>query len=185
MNKIFVLFFLTICPFFSMSAYDWQKHVPDWQKFIPSDGQEDTSEKNVFYGPFSKKGYHAHNLTVYGPLSLEDSVIDGSLTIYGPGILENTTVKGSLILFGIINVSNSSLSNIQAATTGIILIDSKAKNIVVLKNSDNPLEQQKVFLKGTTKVEGSITFERGDGIVIIESTAHFSGKVTGGTLMNE
>lgn len=185
-NIIVALTFLMISSAFSLSAYDWQKHVLDWQNFIPSDStQEGSQDSTTYYGPFSKTGYQVKNLTVYGPLSLTDSVVEGSLTIYGPCMLENTTVKGPLTLYGIINVSNSSLSDIQAVTPAIRLMNTTANHIIVLKNSDRLNDQQYVYLDGTTKITGTITFEREDGIVVVAPTATFSGVVNGGKVINE
>ncbi len=177
--------FLVFSSFFSLSAYNWQKHVPDWQEFVPSENQERSEDSKTYYGPISKTGYCGKSLTVYGPLSLTDSVIEGSVTVYGPCVLENTTVKGPLTLYGIMNVTNSTLNDIQAATPSLRLTNTTANHIVILKNSDKPNEQQHVFLTGATKITGSITFEREDGIVVAAPTAVFSGVVNGGTVVNE
>jgi hypothetical protein len=178
-NIIVVITFLMICRVVSLSAYDWQA-------FIPSEShQEGLQDSTTYYGPFSKIGYHVKNLTVYGPLSLIDSVVEGSLTVYGHCVLENSTVKGPLTLYGVINVSDSFLSDIQAATPAIRLMNTTANHIIVLKNSDRPNEQQHVFLDGTTEITGTITFEREDGIVCVAPTAIFSGVVNGGQVVNE
>lgn len=167
---------LVACSFASLSAYDWKKHIP----FEPE--SEEVKSSETYYGPVAKAGYRGENLTVYGPLALTDSTIQGSLTVYGPCMLENTTVKGSVILFGVISAKNSSFRDLQATAAGVELIDSTVQDIVMLKNGNH---SQELSLVGKTKVTGVITFEQDNGIVRVSPEASYPEVINGGKIVKE
>lgn len=165
--------------FIPNNVNDWQQLVPDWQKFIPGNS-EDTE---VHYGPFAKNHYEASNLTVFGPLSLTNSKVENTLTVFGPAVLENTTNEGLTIIFGVMNASNSTLNDIHAATTELKLSNTSVNHILVLKNENFFQKTQHVYLSGSTIVSGTITFEQGNGKVVVSDKGIISeDRVIGGKI---
>src|SRR6185295_12295151 len=177
MAKILFIIF-TLCFSFSLSAYDWQKHIP------PYANQNDSNKPDLYYGPVFKNNATLQNMTVYGPLTLTNSTIKGFLTLHGPGILESTTVMGPIVLFGILNAKNSFLNDVQAATTELTLYNTNAHSIVIRKNGHSE-KPQRVFLYGNSQISGAITFEQGNGKVIVSPDAKISGGVVGGTVQRQ
>ncbi|MFI5343329.1 MAG: hypothetical protein ACHQUC_03815 [Chlamydiales bacterium] len=181
--------------FASLSAYDGERDIPIEQ--VP----ESVNSSITYFGPVAKAGYYAENLTVYGPLALTDSVIDGSLTVHGPCVLENSVVKGSAIFFGAISINNSTLHDLQVTATKIELVNSTVQDIVILKNENEPQEvchpcfdcvliengnePQELSLQGNTKVTGVITFEQDNGVVKVSPEASYPSVINGGVIVFE
>jgi hypothetical protein len=176
--KKFALSLLTCLPL-TASAFDWQQFIPNWPNIALEDNDPNMK---VFYGPFAKNHYQAENLTIYGPVSLTNSTVDGTLRIYGPAALENTTNNGIVILFGIMNAANSTLNDIHATTTELKLTNTSVNHIVILKNDDNS-KTQHVYLSGSTTISGNIIFEQGNGKVVVTDEGIISkDKVIGGKI---
>ena len=138
-------------------------------------------------------------LTVNGDLRANKTSL-GSAVIHGSGIIDHSTVRGDLSVQGTIDVKNSQLrsAHIQGTTklrntavshhlavTGekVSLVNSTVQSLLVraLDGSQKDGEQV-VKLKGSTEIQGDITFEGGHGIIVLGPRAKIHGKIHGGTV---
>lgn len=134
-------------------------------------------------GVFNFSGYlsllkcRASDARVKGSLTLKDSKVE-KIVVHGKLSMQNSEVEGDVAAYGNISVMNSIVNgSISSNTSSMKLENAKVRNIVIRKDKIGGI--QTVFLKGTSLVEGDITFESGAGKVIISPEAKFQGKTNG------
>jgi hypothetical protein len=146
------------------------------------------------YGPLTITSSTVYEKTeVYGALTSQDTVfgtlfVKGafqgtnvefeSADVYGPIHLERSTAHGVIDLKGTLKAKNSHLSDVEAYTDYIELIDTTADAILIKREWHST--KQIVVLKGRSKVR-SITFESGNGKIQKDSRStvgSISGAIT-------
>lgn len=124
----------------------------------PVKGDEGKFDQLVIRGPFEAKNIKGRTLDTWGPVSLTDANITGNVKITGP-------LKAKRSQFKDIAVAGSSS-----------LEDVSVDNITF--NKDKTLT-----LSGKTIVSGNITFESGNGEVIVKGdNVIIKGQIKGGEL---
>lgn len=176
----------------------WAKYVPNFIKqFIP--GLSSDKGTTVF-GPATYNNATLPSLEVMGPTTLNDVKIEGqthiqgpldvrdsklnNLEVNGPVSLQSTTVTGQTIINGPVAIDKkSTLEDLTIAANEMNIKDSILNNITVRKG-DGKGKKQVITLEGTTRVKGSIKFEKEGGQVIMRDTARVDGMITGGEGLN-
>jgi hypothetical protein len=135
MRQIVYLFAGMLTISFDGHAYNWQQHVPPAaQSYIPNHVTSDSESSDqqgrpikkpdVHYGPTQISGLTMSSLTVYGPLTINASLVFGSTEVCGPLSATNSdfghiTIKGPFsgrqITFDTLDAAGSvSLENARA-----------------------------------------------------------------------
>jgi hypothetical protein len=131
-------------------------------------------------GPAKIKESTLSNIKISGPLDARKINIS-SLEATGPVKLERVSVDGKTKIYGPLNAEESKFTDtITIATDKMTLDHTTAQNIEVQKNSNWLEKPQKVYLTNKTVVNGNISFEAGNGIVIVKKGATLKGEVKGG-----
>lgn len=106
-----------------------------------------------------------------------------NINVFGAAKLENIDVSDNISIAGRLELKKAKLKNLDAATSEIYLEDVTANDITI---DTIPLssDTQKLYLKGSSIISGSIKFESGKGIVIIGDKVT-TGKITGGILKKD
>ncbi len=125
----------------------------------------------------------ASNTSVNGMLILTGSTLN-TLDLQGSGTFSDAIVNGIANIKGMINANKSVFhSQLLLNTNYSTFTDTSTRDIVVEDSSDSKV--QKIFLKGNTHVQGSITFNRGVGTVIKISSVKIDGSVIGANVVEE
>lgn len=135
------------------------------------------------------------NLTTHGSANLQKTTINGHCQTHGSLISSESTIhqlttRGSANLYetmvhelcdisGSLIAQSSTLNRMIVSSKRITLINSKTKTIHIRKQT-GPCEQI-VELNNTT-VDGDITFESGEGKILLKSNSKITGKVVGGRI---
>ena len=185
-------------------------NTSDDQDTIKSDGYLRIESENInksidAIGPVSLSSLKMHgNIKAERQINIRHSTVEGNITSDDDVTLDWSTLKGSVLSSYKIVMHKSTASNVTSAgqidlnessVTGVlrtngcfVRIDKKStvKNIVIepvdpnLPSSSTPFKQT-VEIDGKSKVE-HITFESGDGEVIIKNGASVTGEVSGGKI---
>ncbi len=110
--------------------------------------------------------------------SLQDLNVNGSVT------LEKTQVKGAAYINGSLRAKDSSFSKVIDIASNNIFLESTTTTDITVRESDSQT-QQTIALLDHSKINGSINFEQGNGIVYVSKDSNITGKVTGGTIVNK
>ncbi|MFZ4772594.1 MAG: hypothetical protein ACOYK9_01205 [Chlamydiia bacterium] len=136
------------------------------------------------------------SLNVNGNLKASDARLE-KMTVNGEVLLENCTIKkmevnGKMTLTKCSIEQKSQINGFVSATNckfaGELVVASKKmvfdscqiRSLSIPKESGSQI--QVVELKGATRVAGSITFESGNGEVVLSSMSKVDGKVSGGKI---
>ena len=105
-----------------------------------------------------------------------------SITVNGTAKLKNVQVSSDVIINGILVADDSSfLSTVQLASSGSILKKCSTLDIIIKK-----VRALKPQLRlSQSHVNGTITFEGGDGEVILCKKSTVSGKIIGGKIVSK
>ncbi|MBX9830668.1 hypothetical protein K2X40_01825 [Candidatus Babeliales bacterium] len=157
------------------------------------------------FGPMEKnKGTGTFGtLTVKGPVDVQNIECKQALKITGPTTLSHAQVGGKTTVIGTLKASDSSFKNICVTAPKVELTDCSTGNIVIKKNnsgntsksffgwlfgwsSKEKQEPQKLILDGTTTINGTITFEAGNGTVVTKgNSVNIAGTISGATLQKK
>ena len=118
-------------------------------------------------------------LHVIGSLRLSGARME-YLEVTGPATLKNCSVTKKIEVIGSLKATNSTLHNVDATVTSIILHGSKADTIIVRKNGN--LEQQLILNNSSAK---NVIFESGNGKVLVIGNAEITGKVKGAIIVQK
>ncbi len=138
-------------------------------------------------------------LSNFGELNINGGRIDGTLSVSGNFTSSGSTIKninasgdivfsnnnnitGNTDIIGALTVSNSKFDKQLLITSSRIKLSdgTTTKNIYVRKNNGSNATEY-IYLNDST-VNGDITFESGNGIVIANSGSRINGSIIGGTL---
>lgn len=201
LKHLFFSFSLLTTGVFADNAPFWVQLIPEFaRKHIPGLSNSDSKQGPVSYGLTKYEGVTLPLLDAYGPVSLAKVKVDGKtvahgsldikeselndLEVNGSVSLHSTVVKGHTIISGSLTAdTKSEMHDISISTNEMTIRDSVANNIIVRKNNSSEIKHQTVYLEGATQIKGNITFEQGNGEVIIHDPARFDGKVIGGEIL--
>ncbi|QCP52889.1 hypothetical protein FAZ95_27670 [Trinickia violacea] len=145
-------------------------------------------------GVADMKQITAKSIDVTGPLTFKDVTLSGALTAQGPVSGSNVVAAGPVKVTGPFNVKrfvakdstdviggfsaeDSSFTDVAVLSNQVSLDRCKLRNLVIKK--DTSAKTQTVTLLGGTKVLGDITFDSGNGEVVIAKGASVAGTVKG------
>lgn len=130
----------------------------------------------------------AQDLKVDGTTSLYKTTVGGDLTVNGGSTITYSKVSGQTELNGTFAADHSEFDGLIVVNTPTVtLVATKAKGIKVGKAfSYVPFYRPKVHIDNGSVVTGNISFEGGkNGIVYVDSTSRFTGKVFSGQVFIE
>lgn len=189
---------------------NWSQWAENWSSGWSEDDKHTTAHEPIdqstlvenesvtLFGAKEMTGKHIKkNLTIYGAGVLTDVQVGEVLTdygkltakkcsfnqldVYGSTVLENSKVEKNANIYGTFTAQSCTFkSSIAACSTTIVLKDSKVRGDILIKR-DKGIIKQVVELENTI-VEGSITFEKNKGTVILKGTSSVKGDILGGTI---
>lgn len=188
-SAIFTLLAAAVVSLGQLQA-DWSEYIPDWTQYVPGSG-----EANTYYGPTTLSGEELDEVTIYGPATFTDCIINVQATIAGPLKASKTTFE-SLHVDGFANLSdvkvvddfymngplkakNSSFDSISIASSELTLSHCTVHTLLVRKSGSK--KPQVVYLNKGTKI-GQLTFETEGGRVIAQDSESTVSELKGGTL---
>ena len=114
-----------------------------------------------------------------GKLTMDGTVDQGYLTVLGKSEISNAQINGKATLDGEFSAQNDTFAgDMSLGTNKGVFIGSTTKDIVLT-------EGQNLYLQSATHVNGSITFNQGNGTVYVSGGSTISGKVNGGKIVNK
>lgn len=129
------------------------------------------------------------NITIYKKLQVRGRldgttiVVEGGLDINGSAELHDVKIKGITVSSGFLEATKSIFNDIFIATKIMQLCDCLVQSIIVKPNSTGCGQDTVQIVELTnTIVNGSITFENGNGRVIAKKDSKVIGKIVGGVL---
>lgn len=125
-------------------------------------------EKSTFAGSFKSSG----------DTELESVSIAGQTEVNGNTKVKKSTFGDTVTLSGEFEAKDSTFKAIIAEIDKMELDNCKAESILIKKSND-ATKQQIVELKGKTDITGSITFESGNGKVVIKDKTVKTGEIKG------
>jgi cytoskeletal protein CcmA (bactofilin family) len=131
-------------------------------------------------GPVHGRNGKFSKLTVNGPIKATHISCEAFHAI-GPVKVENLSVKGDTVVVGSLETKDSRLSKLIVTADKTVLESTTVEDIWI---KDNQAKDQTVVLKLKSTVKGDITFESGNGIVLLGKGAQIVGNVKGGKIEN-
>lgn len=105
-----------------------------------------------------------------------------TLVVTGSSNLNETTVQGTSKIVGFMSASSSNFNGKITVTSDITHFDhTKTTDIEIIGNG----HVEKICLNNNSIVNGSITFDEGNGLVISNTGSVISGKVNGGKIVKD
>lgn len=140
-------------------------------------------KKNLtIYGAAILTDIHVGDVsTSYGRLKAHESVFN-QLDAHGCTSLSKCIVHDNAKIYGLLDAHVCTFeSALTVWATGIMLTDCKILGDVIVKR-DKGTKKQRIELVDTT-IEGSITFEKNKGLVILKGRSSIKGDIIGGTII--
>ncbi len=132
------------------------------------------------YGPFKGNSIQAAKLTVQGPTSIYNKSKLGSVSINGPLTIKNSRVSSDLIVNGPIFASHSVfMGKISVSSTKLTFKDCNLQTLKIRPAHSFGNNQQVLYLKGNTIVNGDISFMTGNGKIIKDASVVIKGNIYG------
>ena len=116
-------------------------------------------------------------ITIYGHAELDDITCKDEITVYGKLTLDKGTISGKTKIYGGARIEQSTVDDLVTYARKITLTSSTVKNIHMKKDTGKVTV---TLVK--TKVNGDITFDCGNGRVILDRESSISGKVIDGNI---
>lgn len=139
--------------------------------------------KAVITGPMSGEKGKFNNLVVTGPMDVT-KILCNKIVITGSAMVSDMIVKGDFKIIGYLRSLDSEFHNIIITSNKVSLKNSTVNNIEMKKiNDSEEAQEQVIVLHGSTIVKGNITFESGNGKVLLDDTAKIEGSVEGGGII--
>lgn len=121
------------------------------------------------------------HLDVNGAFKAEDCSL-GEVVVHGSIDLEDSKVSDLLQVYGYAEFHECKLEDVEITSSSAEFEDSKVSDILMKKNPQFfGNSQQKVILEDT-KVLGNVTFEQGEGLVVLKGSSVIKGKIIGGKI---
>lgn len=127
-------------------------------------------------------GTNVEHLTVYGNLQAQKAII-GTLMVNGSVYLENSVVQYEAMIQGFLEASTTTFNKIIIASTEVIFRATTIKDIIVRNNQGSGISRVK--LNNGSHITGSVTFESGDGEILLSADSSVSGRVKGGRIIRK
>lgn len=139
--------------------------------------------KNVTVeGPLRAKASTLGVIEVDGPVAMEAVSFRGG-RVSGSANIESTSTKKNFEVNGPFRAVSCKLGELRVSGPMTILEDTQVRgDIIVGKNEKNPGAIQVLVLQEETRIEGSITFESGKGVVKMEDSVKIKGEIIGGVV---
>ncbi len=135
----------------------------------------------IVYGKLYANELMAQDIvTVYGQTFLDDSVIKGPVCAHGNLHMNKCSITKKLSVYGTLEAKECHLDEIEFYAKKLKLKTSHVKNIYAKESRGRTT----IVLTETT-VDENVTFEDGNGKVILKKGASIKGKVSGGTVVIE
>lgn len=161
---------------------------------------EEHGSKTIIHGSANLEHDSYISLIVHGSADLEDVKIskdldvNGSLkaedctfkevVVHGAGSFEECKISGLIRVLGSADFDDCKLKKVEITSSSTEFEECKVSEILMKKNSSILNSSQKVTLKDTV-VSGDVTFEQGNGIVVLKDGAKVKGKVVGGKIVKD
>jgi hypothetical protein len=137
----------------------------------------EVTNEAIFNGSVSGENGIFDRLTIHGALEGRHIIIK-TLEAWGPVSLTDSKIEGNVKIIGPLSATKSHLNDITVAGSSS-LEDVSVNNIFFNKKSN----KKTLTLSGNTVVSGNITFESGQGEVIVSGdNVKIQGKIKGGEL---
>ena len=123
------------------------------------------------------------NLTVAGPLTVRGTfsgtraTVDGDVNVLGPLSVTQFTAKANSDVTGPFVATDSHFADLTVTSDKVDLANCKVKDIVIRKGASG--NAQTLTLRRGPYVVGDITFESGNGQVVMEHGAYVGGYIKG------
>jgi len=157
-------------------------------------------------GSFDVKDCSSDGLTVNGYTEISDVKVEGAVTVNGRLSAKDSKMKRLSVAANIVSLDDCVVdgdilirpaqgfsggattswipswigTTVRKTTNWVASWFSSSEQAV--DEEDEESDMQKLYLKGDTKVTGSISFESGNGIIIKSAKATLTGSVTGGEI---
>lgn len=161
-----------------------------------------TAQECSFFGGSTLKHATVSGIEARGSFSATEVSVTGDLLACGSLEAISLTVKGLTTINGGAKLVDSNLQDIVCAGKEYTLYNATVSSIVVKSTYNDAafstgigffdwllsffkhskINETKIYLKGSTKVSGDITFEAGSGEVSLLDNASINGRVIGGVL---
>ncbi|MBP9693289.1 MAG: hypothetical protein KBE16_01080 [Alphaproteobacteria bacterium] len=150
---------------------------------LTSMGDADIKDSELQDGTFNgktevEKSSFTGSFTSNGDTELESVSITKQTTINGNTKIKKSTFGDTVTASGEFDAEDSTFKAIIAEVEKMELSNCKAESILIKKSTD-ATKQQIVELKGKTDITGSITFESGNGKVVIKDKTVKTGEIKG------
>jgi hypothetical protein len=149
-------------------------------KLTAKDAQIATMQVN---GKTSLDHCSIESLQVHGKTSI-DSCSVGAMEVYGKALLDNCSIKNKSSVTGSLDARSSTFADELTVAPEKVVFKSCSLSSLRIAEAKGSKRAQVVELKETTNVNGSITFERGNGEVILGSNCVISGNSLVGSCAN-
>lgn len=120
-------------------------------------------------------------LQVNGSLEAEECTLN-DVSVNGSVEFENCKISGTTTINGSAKFEDCDVKKVEVASSQVKFDESKVSSITMKKHTDLLGGSQKVLLDDTI-VSGDVTFEQGDGTVVLEGSSKIKGKVVGGKIV--
>lgn len=129
------------------------------------------------------KAYNVNLNTVSanGMVTINNSTIKGFFHFRGDLTVNGLTDYNKLEMVGILDASNSSFDDIEITSEKSYLSSTSTKNIVEHMASNH---HEKIYLRNNSVVNGDISFDSGNGEVVVSGGSRVMGAVRGGRIIN-
>ncbi|MGD9152208.1 MAG: hypothetical protein PVG30_00910 [Gammaproteobacteria bacterium] len=132
-------------------------------------------------GYLSAKNSNLNLVACGGGVDIDKSNITGSVGFAGAAILNKVSINGKCSELGLLVAKDADFAN-TIEITGEITHFQHSKTVAILVHpSEHP--QEKIYLEDQTVVNGNITFESGNGIVVKSADSTILGNVIGGKII--
>jgi hypothetical protein len=122
-------------------------------------------------------------LEVNGSLQATNADI-GKMQVNGKATLENCIIRQKSTIHGFLTAKNTKFFDEITIASKKTVFDSCSLTSIHILKSDMLSQEQVVLLSGSTKISGSITFDRGMGKVILEKGCEIKD-VVGGQIVKQ
>lgn len=139
----------------------------------------DDKKDNPSHHATSKK--ENGDVVINGVANFNDQAFE-NLIVNGVANVHNVSVHHETVINGVLTAGNSNFDTITISTTHMALNNCTVNSIIVRQTE--PKKEQIVELSNSS-VNGSITFEQGNGKVIVKNGSAIKGNITGGVLVSE
>lgn len=132
----------------------------------------DISKELIVNGKVTIANSKLNKVFINGLADIQNSVINEMINFTGKMRLNKVLVKKDIIGHGLLEATNANLQDIQLETKKIILINTKVHSIRVKK-----FKNASIYLRQGSVVMGNITFDLGQGRVVIDKESKVNGKI--------